>query len=418
MQIPLPPITVTRNGSSFAEFLAAEGTSGDLRADEIPERFVLFVATIEGRKNHQLMLDMWQRMIADGDDPPHLVCVGRLGWKSSSFIGTLVETSYLGGRVLLLRDICDSDLRMLYSRCMFTVCPTFYEGWGLPVGESLALGKICVSSDRASIPEVAGEFGVYIDIADFEQSLKVVRDLIANPAQRRRLERRIRTGYTPISWQSVAERVIEACLSAPTREWQEPYPYTAIPYSTEISFALLNRNIDGVGDVLLSRIAEPRRGSFLSAPLDEQAFMRGEEARSGGTWAYPEDWGTWACHDGGELALALAPNDSEIYYVFLRLRASGAVTDQPIRITGNGDLLWEGSIGVRPRDIVLRVRPKFLGASGWRLRLNAQINLTPELGTKVAALDSRMPTIGFERMIVVPENDLKTRVDILYTLLL
>jgi len=77
-------------------------------------------------------------------DPPHLVCVGRLGWKSSSFISTLVETNYLDGKVLLLRDISDTDLRMLYSHCLFTVCPTFYEGWGLPVGESLAMGKICV----------------------------------------------------------------------------------------------------------------------------------------------------------------------------------------------------------------------------------------------------------------------------------
>src|SRR5713101_7831997 len=90
--------------------------------------------------------------------------VGRLGWKSTGFISTVVESGYLGGKIHLLRDICDADLRMLYSRCLFTLCPSYYEGWGLPVGESLAMGKICVCSDRASLPEVAGEFGAYIDI--------------------------------------------------------------------------------------------------------------------------------------------------------------------------------------------------------------------------------------------------------------
>lgn len=418
LQVREPPITVTQNGSSFAEFLPPIPAPGDLRESDIPERFVLFVATIEGRKNHQLMLDIWQRMIAAADDPPHLVCVGRLGWKSSAFISALVETNYLGGKVLLLRDICDADLRLLYSRCLFTVCPTFYEGWGLPVGESLASGKIVVCSDRASVPEVAGEFGVYIDIADIEQSLKTVRTLIADSAARRRLEAKIRRGYRPVTWHDVAKRVVEACLLVRESAWEEPYPYTAVPYSTEISFARLDREIDGTGELVLTRIAGARKGLFLGDPLDEQAFVRGEEARSGGSWAYPEEWGTWACHGGGELALALPPSDSRLYYVFVRLRAAGPVTEEPVQILGNGEPLWADSLGPRPRNLVFRVRPKIVGPAGWRLRLEARIGLSAELRDRIAAVDSRVPTIGFERLIVVPENDLKTRLDILYTLLL
>jgi glycosyltransferase involved in cell wall biosynthesis len=418
LQIPTPPITVTKNGSSFAEFLPNATTAGQLRASDIPERFVLFVATIEGRKNHQLMLDIWRRMIAEGDDPPHLICVGRLGWKSSSFISTLVETNYLDGKVMLLRDISDTDLKLLYSGCLFTVCPTLYEGWGLPVGESLALGKICVSSDRASIPEVAGDCGVYIDIDNFEQSLGVVRDLVSDTAARRKLEAKIRRAYKPVTWHSVAEGVVNACRAAPKVKWQEPYPYTIVPYSSEISFARLDRNIDGTGELLLTRIAGQRKGLYLGNPLDGQAFVRGEEARSSGSWAYPEEWGTWACNGGGEIALGLGPNDSQLYYVFLRLRASGPVISEPIRLLANGDKVWEGPLGPQPKDVVFRVHRKVTNAGGWRLRINAQIKLTPELRNQIATVDSRMPTIGFERLIVVPDNDLKTRLDILYTLLL
>ncbi len=418
LQFSEPPITVTKNGSSFAEFLPKGGPAGDLRPEDVPERFVLFVATIEGRKNHRLMLDIWRRMIADGDDPPHLVCVGRLGWKSSTFISTLVETGYLGGRVLLLRDISDTDLTMLYSRCLFTVCPTLYEGWGLPVGESLAMGKICVSSDRASVPEVAGQFGVYIDIDSFEESWKAVRGLILDEPARKKLEVRIRRGYKPITWHAVAEKVVAACLAAPKTKWQEPYPYTAIPYSSEISFGRLDRTTDGTGELLLTRIEGARRGLFLSDPLHEQSFLWGEEARSVGNWAQPEDWGTWACHSGGEIAVGLPANDSPLYYVFLRLRASGSVFERPIRLLANGEKAWEGALGSGSRDIVLRIRRRAAGVGGWRLRIQAQIALTAELRAQVAALDSRVPTIGFERLIVVPESDVKTRVDIMYSLLL
>jgi glycosyltransferase involved in cell wall biosynthesis len=417
LQIPEPPITVTKNGSSFTEFLQGSESPGEIAAGELPERFVLFVATIEGRKNHQLILDIWRRMIDEGDDPPHLVCVGRLGWKSTGFISTVVESGYLGGRILLLREICDADLRMLYSRSLFTLCPSFYEGWGLPVREALAMGKICVCSDRASLPEVAGEFGVYIDIANLDGSLAVIRGLLSDNAARSRLEAKIRRGYEPVTWHSVAKKVVAACQSAAGVVWPEPYPYTSIPYSSEVNFGKLDRDIDGTGEAVLARIERTRRGLFLGGLLQEQNFLWGEEIRSHGYWAYPEDWGTWVCHAGGDIAVALAPSDSLLFDVFLRVRVSGLLTDHPIMLSANGRPVWSAAIGEGSSNIHFRVRKQTLGTGGWRLRIRAELALSAELRSQIAALDARVPTIGFERLVVVPENDLKTRVDILYTLL-
>ena len=96
LQVPAPAITVTKNGSSFAEFLPEGAQAGQATLHDLPERFVLFVATIEGRKNHQLIFDLWRRMIEEGDDPPHLICVGRLGWKATTFISALVEFELSG----------------------------------------------------------------------------------------------------------------------------------------------------------------------------------------------------------------------------------------------------------------------------------------------------------------------------------
>ena len=311
---------------------------------------------------------MWRRMIEEGDDPPHLICVGRLGWKSIGFISTVVENGYLGGRVHLLREICDADLKMLYSRCLFTLCPSVYEGWGLPVGEALAMGKICVCSDRASLPEVAGEFGVYIDIDDRDGSLAVIRGLLNDSAERARLEAEIRRGYEPVTWHSVAKSVVAACQSAAGVDWQTPYPYTAIPYSTEISFGKLDRDVDGTGEAVLARIEGTRRGLFLGELLQEQSFLLGEEIRSDGFWAYPEDWGTWACHAGGDIVAALAPSDSQLFNVFLRLRVSGLLTDQPIKLSANGRPVWGGAIGEGSRNLHFRVRKPTLATGGWRLR--------------------------------------------------
>jgi glycosyltransferase involved in cell wall biosynthesis len=262
LQYPEPPITVTQNGSSFAEFLPKAVSSGAATLRDLPERFVLFVATIEGRKNHPLMLEVWRRLVQEEDNPPHLICVGRLGWKATAFVSTLVETNYLDGRIHLMRDISDTDLRLLYDRCLFVVFPSLYEGWGLTVGETLSMGKICVSSDRSSIPEVAGECGVYIDIDSVERSLELIRNLIRDGRARKRLEAKIRRDYVPITWRSVAQKVAAACETAAVRKWPEPYPYVALPYATEIGFGRLDQDTDGTGEALLARILDSRQGHF------------------------------------------------------------------------------------------------------------------------------------------------------------
>ena len=283
--ISMPPITVTECGSSFAEFLPRDLQSGKTTLRDLPERFVLFVATVEGRKNHQLIFDVWRRMVEEGDDPPHLICVGRLGWKAVTFVTALVETNYLGGRIHLFREISDTDLCMLYGRCLFTIFPSLYEGWGLPVGESLAMGKICISSNRASIPEVAGDCGVYIDIDSFDRSLKVIRDLIRDDRARKKLEEKIRHEYVPVTWRSVAERVVATCAASANIEWHEPYPYPALPYCTEVSFGRLDQETTAIGELLLARTVNARLGHFKPDVLNQESFLLGEESRSSGAWS-------------------------------------------------------------------------------------------------------------------------------------
>jgi glycosyltransferase involved in cell wall biosynthesis len=412
LRLPERPITVTQTGSSFMEFLpsATQLTGTELR--DLPERFVLFVATIEGRKNHLLLFQVWQRLLAD-DDPPDLVCVGRLGWKATSFIKGLIETDYLNGRVHLLQDVSDFELQELYSKCMFTVFPSLYEGWGLPVSESLAMGKVCVCSSRASIPEVAGDCGVYVDVGDVDATYKAIKNLITDNAERVKLELKIQRQYVPIRWSQVASKVVAACNSAAGERWEYPYPYAAMPCSTEVSFRKLADTTDSMGETEVSRLILDRAGVFTFDLMNDEAFLLGEEIRSRGVWAQPESWGTWLCGTEGEIEFYVARDESTWCYLFARLRVNGWLSDSNVHLVANGTTLWNRPIGEGSRNVMLRVRRRSDRTDWWKLSLGVKIDTTSETLAKICSTDSRMPTVGFENLMIVPERDLSTRLDAL-----
>jgi hypothetical protein len=147
--------------------------------------------------------------------------------------------------------------------------------------------------------------------------------------------------------------------------------------------------------------------------LNEQSFLIGEEIRSAGTWALPEHWGTWLCHSGGKIGFILTSEESEYYYVHLRVRVSTWLSDHTVRLLANEQTVWENSIGTRSKDVVLRIRKQMDSTNLWPLCLEAQIDLSPEQRAEIGLTDKRVPTIGFERLLVVPENDVRTRVDVL-----
>ncbi len=410
--LPEPAVTVTSNGSSFDEFLP--NTHDRAARDDLPARFVLFVSTIEGRKNHRFMLDLWRRLEAAGDDPPHLVCVGRIGWRAERFVAELVESRYLDGKIILLQEVSDSHLKLLYEHCLFTVYPSLYEGWGLPVGEALAAGKICVCSDRASLPEVAGEAGTCIPLENTERWFTTMRTLTTDEAARRRQETLIRTLYRPVTWPSVAASIASACGTAASVTWPELYPAPSIPYATEISFARLAQEpSEGFADNMLHRIADSRGGHFLADLLTESSFLLGEDARADGTWAETEPWGTWLCSRTGDLVLGLPRSNDLLIYIFLRLRTSGPAAGLPTRILANAETVWHGTLVGKPQDIMLRVRRRTRGSAAWRLKLRVEVEISADICRQIASSDARTPIVGFERMIVVPAHDVSTRLDVL-----
>jgi len=165
--------------------------------------FALMVSTIEARKNHGYLVAAWKQFIDEGLDPPDLVFVGRFGWRVSSLMEMLKTLRYLDNKIQIVHDLSDRDLNTLYAACQFTLFPSFVEGWGLPVGESLAHGKPCVASSTSSIPEVGGKLVDYLDPQDYRAGVDVIRKMAFNTAYRDGRAQDIRTGFKLRSWRDV-----------------------------------------------------------------------------------------------------------------------------------------------------------------------------------------------------------------------
>lgn len=180
-------------------------------------RFALYVATLEARKNHALLAHCWKALADSGLHMPTLVFVGRPGWKTEELQTLLAKTDNIDGKVEVLSDVSDADLRQLYQDALFTVYPSLVEGWGLPVGESLALGTVCAASHTSSIPEVGGDLVDYFDPADAASVSDVLKRLVTDGAYLKARREQIRTSFAPRTWPQYATEVVAAITAMQDR---------------------------------------------------------------------------------------------------------------------------------------------------------------------------------------------------------
>ncbi len=202
----LPRVEVVEPGAGLNERL----TSGAEKTISLPQRYVLFVSTIEIRKNHRLLIKVWRQLLErhGADAMPALVFAGQIGWLVDDLLAELTASDYLGGKVVLLRGLSDTELRQAYRSSLFTVFPSLCEGWGLPIAESLMHGKFCVASNRTSIPEVGGDLVDYFDPSNEADALAKIERLLLEPGYLLAREARLRAEYRPRSWADCVHALI------------------------------------------------------------------------------------------------------------------------------------------------------------------------------------------------------------------
>lgn len=258
-----------------------------------PRPYALFVGTVEARKRHLLALRTWQALIAErgADAVPDLVCIGRLGWHASEFLDEYLATDGLAGKVsLLATSVTDEELSAFYRHAEFTFYPSRYEGWGLPVSESLAFGRLPVVSRTSSIPEAGGDLAAYVDGDDPAQYARVVAEVALDEAERHRREQRIAAEFVDRDWQQVADAIAADVALARAQEGRDPV-YAQVDLGREYCLSQPGAAPDaGYADQYLRHLRTEQRSPMLGQPrrADDATVV---DRAIVGTFGSPQTWG-------------------------------------------------------------------------------------------------------------------------------
>lgn len=277
--------------------------------------FVLFVATIEVRKNHMMVFKAWSMLIARHgvESVPDLVCVGHPGWLNDRIYAMLEKDPILASKVRMLSHLSDRQLGMLYRRCSFTVYPSLYEGWGLPVTESLCYGKVPIVARASSLPEAGGDFAIYIEPDEPAQLAAHVERLSGDAVELTRLEKKIAHDFSPRAWSDIVLQIHERLRH---------FAQEAAHDQKAPSRPLLTPGV-------LYHLARNRRISLV------RGANLGELARDGIGWRPLEDWGCWTAPEGGGLAFRIKEQFERVL-CYLRLRLADEASSGIIVTTADG----------------------------------------------------------------------------------
>ncbi|WP_129630514.1 glycosyltransferase family 4 protein [Candidatus Oscillochloris fontis] len=172
----------------------------------LPASFLLFVGTLEPRKNLVRLIEAFGALGAAGAYPDlHLVIAGRRGWLYKEIFATVTRLS-LHERIRFLDFVDDAHLPAVYNLARAFIYPSLYEGFGLPVLEALACGTPVVTANTSSLPEVVGTAAILVDSHDPQAIAAGVQQALAHSSE-------LRTAGPPqaasFRWETAAEHVID-----------------------------------------------------------------------------------------------------------------------------------------------------------------------------------------------------------------
>lgn len=169
------------------------------------------VSTIEARKNHLILLQVWRRLVEElGDEAPKLVIVGRRGWEAEAATDLLDRCAALKSHVYEATDLSDNGLMALMKGTRAALMPSFAEGFGLPVAEALTLGVPVIASDIPALVEIGQGIPEHLDPLDGLGWKQMILDYCDPQSARREAQLERIERLVPYSWDSHFETVAEA----------------------------------------------------------------------------------------------------------------------------------------------------------------------------------------------------------------
>ena len=310
-ELPVPPAAVIRLDGQPQILVGHPAQPPQhplLRAGAQP--FVPFVSTIEGRKNHLMVFQVWLRLLRrlGPARTPLLLCIGRPGWRSEAALALLEQLPELRAKVRLLDGIPDTLLAEFYRRSLFTLYNSHHEGWGLPVTESLAAGKVVLTPRHSSLIEAGQGGALFFPPDDAPALLEQLERLITDPGYRAAAEAAITA--VPRSWEAIAVQAMAEArrLLAPER----PLPVLSLANG---------------------RLHELRR---IDAMKPELAMAVAETVREGEGWHPLGDGPAWTRPGAAMLSLPLGQAQQGPLWLALELRAGPAPQRLEVRALREG----------------------------------------------------------------------------------
>jgi len=182
----------------------------------LPSEYLLYVGTLSPRKNLVGLFRAYSLLQQRKEDPPPLVVAGAPGWLWEPIMRKVNDLN-LQTRVKFCGFVQDDILPALLTGATLFVLPSLYEGFGLPVLEAMACGAPVVTSDRSSLPEVAGDAAVLVDPRSPEAIADGLRRLLDDAAGRRELVRRGLERARAFRWEVTARQTVAVYREALAR---------------------------------------------------------------------------------------------------------------------------------------------------------------------------------------------------------
>jgi glycosyltransferase involved in cell wall biosynthesis len=178
--------------------------TGNQQPATVPARYLLFVSTIEPRKNLGVLLDAFARLHERGAYDGSLVVVGKIGWKAERIAKRLRAAG-----VVHLDYLPPEQLASVYANAELFVFPSIYEGFGFPLLEAMALGVPSIAARSSSLPEVGGDAALYFDPADARELETTIERVLGDDALRADLIARGRAQAARFRWSDAAAKTLD-----------------------------------------------------------------------------------------------------------------------------------------------------------------------------------------------------------------
>jgi len=302
--LPAAPVRVLRPDAMPSA--PPRGAIGARVAEWAGEPHVLFLGTIESRKDHLFVLNAWLALLRrHGDAVPPLVLAGRAGFNAGPALALLRRAPALAERVIWLDAVSDAEAAALLRGALFTIYHSRLEGWGLPVTEALAAGKAVVTPAHSALVEAGQGLALHHAPGSEPAFLALVEQLLFEPGFREAAEARIAASLRLRDWPAVAEELRAALADAP------PGPPPAPPAPP-------------LG------VVHPLAQGLSLRPSAAMAWA--ELLRAGTGWQQAEDWGCWTRPGRALLSLPLPDHAAVPLRLHVALRGAEAARQVTLRV--------------------------------------------------------------------------------------